>query len=381
MSRRWVIGLYFSRLHLLQFRNYTELELHFSPGINCITGPNGAGKTNILDALHYLAFTRGFRSTQDQQAVQEGADYFFDGGVLMEREIPVQIHCNLVRGKGKKLLINQKPLEKMSEHIGRIPMVAVLPDDTALIHGPSADRRRLMDMLISQYDPAYLRSLIRYEHLLAQRNALLKQFGARGGYDREQLALWEAQLSPEGIRIRQGRETFLAAYEPEFEAAFRQIVSAHETPVITYKPGLEDNTPAGWDYAFERTLDKDRALQYTTAGIHRDDLSFSINGLPVRNYGSQGQQKTFVIALRLAQYRLLAHQTGRDPLLLLDDIFDKLDESRLARIAGIVEQEVAGQVFITATSADRLRAAWGDTPRRPVWYFDVRQGHVTPITP
>ncbi|MEL6135502.1 MAG: DNA replication/repair protein RecF, partial [Bacteroidota bacterium] len=337
--------MHFQQLHLIQFRNYAEQRLTFSQDINVLTGPNGAGKTNILDALHYLAFTKGFRNSQDQQAVQRGAQFFFDGGVLIRENKTRQVHCNFQKGKGKKLLINQEPLKKMSEHIGYIPMVSILPHDTDLINGPSAGRRQFMDMLISQYDPIYLQQLIQYNRVLGQRNALLRQFGEQRYFDSEQLGLWDMQLIPKGIVIHAGREAFLQRFLPIFERYFHRIVSEMEMPHIKYKPSVALATEVGWETALAEKLEKDRVNQYTGVGIHRDDMAFEIDARSVRNFGSQGQQKTFIIALKLAQYTLLQEQCGLAPILLLDDIFDKLDESRLARIAQMLDEEVEGQIF------------------------------------
>jgi DNA replication and repair protein RecF len=368
--------MYVSRLQLLQFRNYTELDLQFSPGINGITGPNGSGKTNILDALHYLAFTRGFRSSQDQQAVQEGASFFLTVGQLHRQDRQEEIQCNFVKGKGKKLLVNQTPLPRLSEHIGEIPLVAVLPQDTELINGPSAGRRQFVDMLISQYDRTYLQHLIQYNRLLSQRNALLRLMGEQRYFDPEQVALYDEQLIPHGLAIHAGREDFLAQYQPVFARYFRRIVSETETPSLRYRSQLSDNTPQAWRDLLAAKQDKDRYNQYTSVGTHRDDLVFKIDEQSVRNFGSQGQQKTFVIALKLAQYELLAEQTGRAPLLLLDDLFDKLDQYRLGQIAGLLLEEIRGQVFITDTAHERLSNLFPAEADKPVQFFSVREGQV-----
>jgi len=365
-------------LLLTHFRSYASLELAFSPAINCFTGPNGSGKTNILDALHMLAFTRGFRSHQDQQVVQEGESFFLCQALVIREDIPRRVACNYIKGKGKRLLINQKPLPKLSEHIGSLPMVAILPQDGSLIDGPSAERRQFLDMLISQYDPRYLQHLIQYGRLLAQRNAQLKLFGEQRYFDREQLQLWDEQLIPHGVAIQDGRSQFLEAYAPIFETYFREMVSEKETPSLRYRPSIEAATPEAWRAHFLRQEEKDRVNQYTLSGIHRDDLIFRIDGHSVRNFGSQGQQKTFLIALKMAQYDLLAQKTGLAPVLLLDDLFDKLDPHRLSRIAQLLMTRIPGQVFITDTSYERLSEIFGPEPAREVRYFAVQPGSVTP---
>ena len=371
--------MFISNLQLTQFRNYTSLSADFCEGINCIVGPNGAGKTNILDAIHYLAFTRGFRNTQDKQAVQHGEQFFFNGGTLVRKRLKQQIHCNFVQGKGKKILINQKPISRMSEHIGRIPMIAMLPNDTELVNGPSQARRRFLDMLISQYDMAYLQHLIQYEKILAQRNALLKLFAEHRRFDADELSIWDAQLIPHGMGIYEGRRSFIESFQPLFSTYFHKIVSASEQPEIRYRSHIEENTPKNWQELLSRYREKDLANQYTVAGVHRDELVFGINGQSVRNYGSQGQQKTFVIALKLAQYQLLEQHTQLPPVLLLDDIFDKLDEQRLAQIGQILDLEIKGQTFITDTSQERLAGVFSTTKETAVQFFQVESGTLKPI--
>lgn len=371
--------MHIQRLRLTQFRNYAELDLSFSPAINCLVGSNGAGKTNVLDALHYLSFTRGFRASQDQQAVQRGEDFFVNMGSFWWKESQLEVASNFVKGKGKKMLLNGKALSKLSEHIGRIPMIAVLPQDVELIIGPSAIRRRFIDMLIAQYDPGYLQSLIAYDRLLAQRNALLKSFGEHGNYDADYLSVYDEQLIIPGMKIREAREAFLEEYQPIFASYFAEIVAeqADEIPKIRYRASVEENTQDGWRAALAAKAEKDRYNQYTSVGIHRDELVFSINGASVRNFGSQGQQKTFVIALKLAQYMLLERHAQQQPILLLDDIFDKLDEHRLGQIVQLMNERISGQVFITDTSYDRLSQTFSRLGEREVRYFMVDDGKIS----
>jgi len=370
--------VYIHQLTLTQFRNYEELDITFSKGINCILGPNGAGKTNILDAIHYLALTRGFRSSQDKQAIKEGETFFLIQGEAGNEYIKYKIQCNMVRSKGKKILINQKPLKKSSEHIGRIPLVAILPYDTELITGASANRRKFLDILISQYNPGYLDHLIQYDKILSQRNALLKQFAENQYVDVEQLELWNMQLFPHGQVIHEERKAFIQDFLPVFGEYFHRIVNQTEQPQIVYRSHLVDNTLEEWETLFAERLLKDRVNQYTTGGVQRDELIFQIDEQSVRNYGSQGQQKTFVIALKLAQYHLLAQRTRFSPVLLLDDIFDKLDEFRLQRIANLLDQEIKGQVFITDTSYDRLASVFNSTARK-VTFFHILDDQLTHI--
>ncbi len=329
--------------------------------------------------MHYLALTRGFRSTQDIQAIQEGDSFFFCTGSVEESpEKVIEIQCNVVKGRGKKVLIDQQPLERMSDHIGRIPLVSILPADTELINGPSQGRRSFLDLFISQYDKAYLRHLIRYQRLLEQRNALLRHFQDSGRFSLDELQLWDDQLMAEGQPLLAARNQFLLDFQPVFNKYFAEIVNDRESPAITYETQLGDNSDDAWKTRFAQTLDRDRRLGYSATGIHRDDLAFHIDQKQVRHYGSQGQQKTFVVALKLAQYDLLAERSGLAPVLLLDDIFDKLDEARLASIAALLDSHIRGQVFVTDTSLERLRGIFSEKDR-PVRYFQVTYGAATPV--
>lgn len=366
--------MYLSHLRLSFFRNYDDLHLTFSEGVNCISGKNGAGKSNILDALHFLALTKGFRSSQDKQAIKEDESFFFiEGNAIKSENLSALIQCNLMLGKTKKLLINSQPLAKMSEHIGSLPLVAVLPNDTELINEGSSTRRKFMDSLISQYNKIYLDDLIKYEKILAQRNALLKNFNENKYFDAEQLALWNMQMVPLGQNIWAERKKFLADFIPIFAEYFREIVSQKETPEVEYDSKIAENTTLEWENLLAEAERKDRVNQNTSIGIHKDDLSFSINGSSVKNFGSQGQQKTFVIALKLAQYELLANYKKVPPLLLLDDIFDKLDEYRLQSIADLLDKKIRGQVFVTDTSLSRLQEIFQHS-QREVRYFQVEKG-------
>ncbi len=371
--------MHFTQLRLTQFRNYEDLHLVLNSGIVCFVGANGAGKSNILDALHYLAFTRGFRSGQDKQAVKSGYTFFWIEGNWINEERLHHIQCSFISGKGKNLRVDQQQIKKMSTHIGNIPMVSILPGDTDLISGGSTQRRKFLDMLISQYDADYLYHLIQYDKILTQRNALLKLFAEQRMFDSDQLSLYDDQLIPHAIAITAGRDSFIHQFIPLFNTYFKRIASEVEIPAIKYKQQVKENDLAGWRDLLMGQMEKDRHLQYTSAGVHRDDLVFTINDHSVKNFGSQGQQKTFIISLKLAQYQLLAKQTQKAPILLLDDIFDKLDNRRLEQISFILEKELEGQVFITDTSLDRLQEAFRHVEKKRVYYFLVNQAKVERI--
>lgn len=364
--------MHFKALNLVQFRNYAGLSAEFSAGINVITGNNGEGKTNILEALHYLSMTRGWNSKAEKYALKEGMPFFTVEGSLIEaEEVSQSIQCSYMPPKGKKMLINKKQIPKMSDHIGRIPIVTVLPNDTLLIDGSPSVRRRFMDSLICQYSQEYLQNLIIYERALAQRNALLGMMAQRGRFDAEQLELWNAQLIGPGIQISNARKDFLELFKPLFLQYFEWIVSDKEAPTIRLETTFVQNTADEWKLAFARSQERDRYSQRTKTGIHKDDLVFEIEGQAVRNFGSQGQQKTFVIAMKLAQYDLLGAQKNKAPVLLLDDIFDKLDMHRLKAIAKILDEQILGQVFITDTSLDRCQQVFEAVKDRNLKFFNV----------
>lgn len=369
--------MYIKQLKLIHFRNYAELDLNWGEGINCLFGKNGSGKTNLLDAIHFQALTRSFRTNQDKQAVQTNESFFLTEGRWQNQAKTFKVQCNFVKGKGKRILIDQQPVKRMSEHIGTIPLVAILPHDTELITDASSIRRRFLDMLISQYNKEYLQHLIQYERILSQRNALLKSF-VQQSYDPEQLMLWDEQIIPHGIAIYKGRSEFIEEFRPLFTTYFHHIVSASEDPAIRYISQLKENSSEAWRALFDERREKDRQQLYTTGGIHRDDLKFEINQHSVRDYGSQGQQKTFAIALKMAQYILLSRHTNLGPVLLLDDIFDKLDENRLGQIANILDQEIDGQVFITDTTLERLKSVFSHVKNKSVSYFRVSEAKVSP---
>ena len=369
--------MYIQRLKLTQYRNYPTLDLSFSPHINCLVGLNGSGKTNVLEAIHCLAITKSFRSAQDRWLVSEGETFFFIDGELQKEDRILSVQRTWSKEKGKKIIVDKAPLDRASEHIGSIPLVAILPSDTQLITGAAADRRKFLDALISQYSKTYLFHLIQYDKILQQRNALLKGFREMRIFDEEQLELWDRQLVPHGQEIARFRKEFIQNFQPIFSQYFDHIVAQGEVPKIVYKSHIGENTVEEWYTLFRERREKDQLNLYTTGGIHRDDLQFMLNGQTIKNFGSQGQQKTFAISLKLAQYFLLMDQRQMSPILLLDDIFDKLDQFRLKRIGELVEEVLEGQVFITDTSLERLKGVFSEIdPKRQVFFYRVEKGHI-----
>lgn len=360
------------RLSILNYRNLRAVDLQFSPHVNCLVGSNGMGKSNVLDAIHYLAFCRGFASAQDSLNVFHEADSFFLDSIF-EREtgVPLQVCCALKRGGRKRLKENGKDVKRLSEHVGRIPLVMIAPTDSELITGGSDARRHFMDVVIMQYNSSYLEALMRYERALKQRNALLKQENAP---DDAVMEVLEEMMSDAASVIYRERQAFVADFQPLFEDLYGRLSGKEgELVEVTYdshssrgelKPLL-----AGW-------RERERIVGYTLHGPHKDDLLFTLGGYGVKREASQGQQKTFFIALKLAQYTFL-RQKGeqRSPLLLLDDIFDKLDADRVANIVQYVSSAEFGQIFITDTSRDHLNGILSAS-KRCFKLFEVENGEV-----
>nr|WKN37802.1 DNA replication/repair protein RecF [Tunicatimonas sp. TK19036] len=365
--------MWLEKISLLNFKNYEELNLTFSPQINCILGENGSGKTNLLDAIHYLSFTKSAFSSVEQQNIRHDQPFFMVKGVFSKEDKPYTIQCSLQPGQKKNVQNSKVMYEKISEHIGQFPVVLISPDDTDLIRGASELRRRFFDSLISQIDTKYLEDLMRYNYVLRQRNALLKQFADRNTYDSDLLDSYSDQLLDLGQRLSQRRADFLIGFMPHFIRHYNNLSGEKEEVVINYDSHFLDNN---YRSAFYNAYRKDRALQRTTRGIHRDDYNFQINTYPTKRYGSQGQQKSFVIALKLAQFDVLREEKQLKPILLLDDIFDKLDDFRIGKLTEMVVQHSFGQLFVTDARPERTHTMFAAIEAEKK-YFTVHQGLIT----
>ena len=338
------------KLSILNYKNIREAELLLSPKMNCFIGHNGVGKTNLLDAVYFLSFCHSAGSAIDSLVIRHDEGFFMlDGTYENASGDEESIYCGMKRGTKKHFKRNKKEYKRLSEHIGLIPLVMVSPADAYLIEGASEERRRLMDVVISQYDRTYIDRLNRYNKALQQRNILLKQ---EEEPDPELMLIWEEQMAREGEAIYKSREAFVSDLTPIFQHIYASISDGREDVSLTYQshcqrgPLLEVIT---------RDRLKDRAVGYSLHGIHRDDLEMTLGGYPIKREGSQGQNKTFVIALKLAQFSFLKQAgTQAVPLLLLDDIFDKLDARRVEQIVTLVSGEEYGQIFITDTNRDHL---------------------------
>ena len=371
--------MYIARIQLSNFKNYTDLDVSFSNNVNCLVGNNGVGKTNLLDALYYLSFCKSYFNPIDSQNIRSGADFFAIHGhyVLDEAsEEKVTVSCTLQRGQAKKMKYNKKTCSTITEHIGRLPLVIVTPSDQALILGGSDTRRKFVDGIVSQTDRSYLQTLISYQKALEQRNRLLKQFYENRYFEEDSISIWDEQLVRYGTPIAEKRRLFLAEFQPLFEQYYVLIhpeAPQTECPSIVYESQMESGKEP-MDKQLKDAYRRDAQLQYTTVGPHKDDFEFGIGGFAAKRFGSQGQQKTFLLALKLAQFEYIHKHLGIKPLLLLDDVFDKLDMSRVSQLVMLVGSDRFGQVFLTDTQKGRVEAIFRQAPEMPHRIFNVEDG-------
>jgi DNA replication and repair protein RecF len=341
-----------NKLTLLNFKNYSEASFGFCPKINCFTGNNGTGKTNILDALHYLSLCKSYFTNIDSQNIKHGEELFTIQGDYQINDKTEHILCATKQGQKKIFKRNAKEYERLADHIGFIPLVIVSPSDSALILDGSEERRRFTDTVLSQYDHNYMNDLMRYNRALMQRNMLLKDFDLKNWFDPDMLSMWDEQLIDTGTRVFEKRAAFVDELSPVFQQYYEFVSEGAEKVQLTYDSQLSRENLSN---LFAQSLDRDRRVLYTTCGIHKDDLVLKLENFPIKRVGSQGQQKTYLVALKLAQFEFIKKQSGNYPLLLLDDIFDKFDSSRVNKIIHLVSQNDFGQIFITDTSHSRMK--------------------------
>lgn len=340
-------------LSLLNYKNFDSKNFSFDDKINCFVGPNGIGKTNILDAIYHLSFGKSYFNPVATQNIKHLQDFFVIIGEYDKENKIEKITVSLKRGQKKLIKRNSKVYEKFSDHIGLLPLVIISPVDRDLIVEGSDIRRKFIDSVISQSDKSYLNNLIKYNKVLIQRNSLLKYFSVNNTFNEDTLEIYNNQLSEYGIRIFDTRNSFLQEFIPIFKDRYSSISKGHEKVNITYKSDLF-NTDL--KTLLGENISKDRALQYTSVGIHKDDLVFNISDYPIKKFGSQGQQKSFLIAIKLAQFDFIKKHNGVNPILLLDDIFDKLDEQRVAQLIKLVDNKNFGQLFLSDTHAHRTES-------------------------
>ncbi|MES2627799.1 MAG: DNA replication and repair protein RecF [Bacteroidota bacterium] len=343
--------MHLESLTLVNFKNYETAEIQFHKRINGIYGNNGQGKTNLLDAVYYLSFCKSFFNPIDVQNIKTDLDFFVLQGNFVENTDELKVHCGVKKGYNRVFKKNNKEYEKLADHIGTVPLVMISPADTDLVHEGSEVRRKFTDGIISQFDRKYLDNLQNYQRVVKQRNAVLKHFYENRRWDPEMLSIYNEQLEQYGEPVYRERIAFLDEFRPLFVHYFQWLTGSEEIPGIVYNSSLSDTS---WKDGFEQTAGKDRAVQYTNFGVHKDDLEFLLDGKPLKRFGSQGQQKTYVIALKLAQFHSIRQRLGTIPILLLDDIFDKIDDRRVAKLMELINGDEFGQVLITDTERSRL---------------------------
>jgi len=341
-------------IQLVNFKNHTENTFVFSGKVNCIVGLNGIGKTNLLDAIHYLSMTKGYFNYADQLSIRHGEDFFAIHGNFALDNVDglTKLSCIQQRDKRKIFRLNQKEYERLSDHIGSFPSVMISPYDTDYINGTSDIRRRYFDSAISQFDKIYLDKLIQYNKVLAHRNALLKIFWDKQHFNEQEISVWNERMIDLGTSIYQIRKQFLEDFLPVLNRLFT-VISPNENISIEYKSQLHDDR---LEKLLIEAKQKDYYSQHSSVGIHKDDFLFTMNSYPVKKFCSQGQQKSFLIVLKLAQFEYIKQLKNINPLLLLDDVFDKLDAKRINQLIELVVSDHYGQVFITDTHKERMLA-------------------------
>ncbi|HIY76917.1 MAG TPA: DNA replication and repair protein RecF [Candidatus Sphingobacterium stercorigallinarum] len=360
-------------LNVLNFKNYADSRLEFSPHANAFTGPNGAGKTNLLDAIHYLSLCKSYFNPIDSQQIKNGEDWFMVQGDFEKQDSSYLISCSLKRNQKKQLKNNKKEYDRLADHIGRFPLVMISPNDSVLIMGGSEERRKFVDNVISQTEPLYLDQLITYNRILLQRNTVLKNVRQHGVFDQGLIDVLNIQLVEVGQSIYARRTQFVEEFLSEFRYFYQFLTQGAEQVRLVYESPLQ---AGDFQELLVQNIDRDRALERTTVGIHKDDLLFTIHDqLPLKKFGSQGQQKSFLVALKLAQYTFLKNKKQFNPLLLLDDIFDKLDDQRTKRLMELVSEDAFGQLFITDTNRPRLEKIFSEIGQ-PIRIFEIERGQV-----
>lgn len=350
--------MYLKQLSITNYKNISSKTFSFNPKINCFIGNNGVGKSNILDVIYHLALGKSYFNPVASQNIKIGTDFFAIEGRYKKQDSDEKIICSLKKGQKKIVKRNGKEYQKLADHIGLIPTVIVSPADRDLISEGSSTRRKFIDGAIGQTDPIFLKQLIEYNKILSQRNALLKFFALNHTYDKETIGVYNDQLTARSTPIYNARKMFMKEFLTVFNSRYQDICGKNENVNLLYESQLNNNNHSE---LLEASISKDKAIQFTTTGVHKDEIQFLLDEQPIKKYGSQGQQKTFLVALKFAQFDFLKTQTGNPPILLLDDAFDKLDEQRVSHIINLVDQNDFGQIFITDTHEKRTVNALKNT--------------------
>jgi DNA replication and repair protein RecF len=361
-----------NKLSLAGFKNYASADVTFSPRFNCITGNNGEGKTNLLDAIHYLSFTKSYFNPIDSQNVLHDAALFVIQGIFHNGDQKDEVFCAQKRGDRKQVKVNKKEVTRFADHIGLYPVVMASPSDIELILDGSEIRRKFADSIISQYDRVYLEDLIIYTKVLLQRNAQLKQFAKKVYFDAGSLRVWDEQLIEYGKRVHKKRKEFLWEFGPIFQKYYHIISGGREKVEVAYLSQLDKGD---FEALLNEAHEKDRAMEYSSVGVHKDDLEFRMEEYPVKKFASQGQQKSYLLAIKLAQFEFVKQNRKSIPILMLDDIHDKLDEQRVQRLIELVSSNEFGQVFITDTSKEQIAKLFKNV-NADVKIFKVKEGEI-----
>lgn len=365
--------MFLQKISLVNFKNYAHADVTFSERFNCIIGTNGEGKTNLLDAIYYLSFTKSFFNAIDTQNIFHDAPMFVVQGNFNLDGREEEIYCGQKRGERKQFRQDKKEVTRFADHIGLFPVVMISPVDIELILEGSETRRKFSDSIISQYDHAYLNDLITYHKILLQRNALLKKFGAENYFNTEELKIWDAQMIDLGNKIFHTRKEFSTEFAPIFQKYYALISGEKEKVDFLYQSQLNEGD---FEALLNEAMEKDKALQYSTAGIHKDDWNFLMNDFAVKKFSSQGQQKSYLLAVKLAQFEFIKKHKQLTPILLLDDVHDKLDEQRVKRLIELVSANDFGQVFITDTSKERIQKLFKGI-NSEIKFFKVKEGSIS----
>jgi DNA replication and repair protein RecF len=341
--------MYLEQISITDFKNIAAATLRFSPHINCIIGNNGEGKTNLLDAIYHLSMTKSYFSGSDLSNIRHGQPFFLIQGRFQHEDATAQVHCGVQRDEGKVVKHNNKVYPRLTDHVGLFPLVMISPTDHALINESGEERRKYLNGLLSQFDKEYLNTLLHYNHVLLQRNKLLKSPLNTGAMD--VLLTLNEQLGQYGQLVYERRKQLVESLQPHFQKIYTGLSKDREEVSLGYRSDLDKGALTD---LLQQHFERDRIMQHTTVGVHRDDLAMHLDGYPLRRTGSQGQQKTYLLALKLAQFDLLYQHKGFHPLLLLDDIFDKLDAGRIHELISLVAHESFGQIFFTDSHKVRL---------------------------
>lgn len=344
--------MYLKNLSIINYKNIVEADLSFCSNVNCFLGNNGMGKTNILDAIYHLSYCKSFFNTADMHNIHYDEHFFVIQGDYQLAEQEERFHCGVKRGHKKVFKRNKKAYDRLADHISSLPLVMISPWDTQLIVDGAEERRRYLNGIIAQYDKSYLSALIAYNKALKNRNALLKQFKSFQSFDQGMLEPWDEVLIQHGVEIYNKRKIFIKDVVPLFQEYHQNITESSEEVSLEYESALHENESR---HLFTASLKKDLLVGHTTQGVHRDDLLMNMQGHPLKRSGSQGQNKSYMVALRLAQFDFLRKQGAQLPILLLDDVFDKLDSKRVEQIVHLVADQHFGQIFITDTNREHLK--------------------------